>query len=462
MKITITIQVFETEKNYDISVDMNQRIITTLQVMHENMDDFPATEQIKDIRYGEQMRRVLMESTYEQAKIFSGDILWLITKEHSSDHINSMQDSECKSPADYRAVCEETYKKSDFRARDVYDFTNLLQDNQGLLTCAYTEDEENITFVYDIYEKSLLKNIRRESTESKYRFLINLPVFFEALDKYDILLEDENIYYDRNFFPYGKKRDVKTEDIFDKVKIYKAFIGAVLGEKYGISDYFYGGTETIEGEKWFAPYKDLKTVYAIREALVNSLNMYNEKQKKTRKEVSRIANVIKTVLVVIMGILSVMMTSLYVYYRCSIYPMHVSTLNGEKAFLRKEYVTCIDALRSLKVEKMDYETKYILAVSYAKTENLNSEEITNIVDRLSLTSGERELEYWIYLGREDFSQAEDAAKFLMDDRLLVYVYMKEYNYLESNTQITGEEKEQRMNEVRSQIETLGKKYTPEE
>lgn len=464
MKITITIKELRTAKNYDVSVDSNQRIITTLQVMHENINDFPAVEVIKDIRYGEQMRRVLMESTYEQSHIFSGDILCLITEDEVTDAEaeKTEWENESDSLIDNRAICKENYKKSDFLANDIFDFENLIRKSDGLLDCAYIEDEEDITFIYDVYEKYLIKNISNECMQAKYKLLINIPILLDALDKYDIPLDAENVYYDRNYIPYSKKRDMKSACNQDKVKIYKAFIGGVLGKKQRINDYLHGGIETIEGEKWFAPYKDLNNVYDLREALVEALNKYNQKQKRTKKEVSKAVNTIKTILVVVLGVVSITMTSLFIYYRGIIYPLHISLLNGEKAFLRKEYVTCIDSLSQVAVEKMDYETKYILALSYAKTENLNREEITGIVDKLSLTSGERELEYWIYLCREDFIQAEDAAKFLMDDRLLAYAYMKEYNHLEADTQITGEEKEQRMNEVKALIEELGKKYTPEE
>lgn len=58
-----------------------------------------------------------------------------------------------------------------------------------------------------------------------------------------------------------------SDNIINKVQIYKAFIGAVLGKKHGIDDYLNGGTEIIEGEKWFAHYRDLKTVLDIRDEL---------------------------------------------------------------------------------------------------------------------------------------------------------------------------------------------------
>ena len=50
----------------------------------------------------------------------------------------------------------------------------------------------------------------------------------------------------------------------------------------------------------------------------------------------------------------------------------------------------------------------------------------------------------------------------MDDRLLAYAYMKEYNHLESNENISGDEKESRMDELKSAIENMAKEYESEE
>jgi len=59
------------------------------------------------------------------------------------------------------------------------------------------------------------------------------------------------------------------------------------------------------------------------------------------------------------------------------------------------------------------------------------------------------------------STAEDLAKALSDDQLLVYGYMKELNWLESDMSISGEEKQQRMSELQNSIKELGEKYTTE-
>ncbi len=66
------------------------------------------------------------------------------------------------------------------------------------------------------------------------------------------------------------------------------------------------------------------------------------------------------------------------------------------------------------------------------------------------------------MGRLEVEKAENLAMALSDDKLLIYAYMKEYDLLENNTQIDGQDKKTRLDAIAKEIESLGKKYTVEE
>ena len=132
---------------------------------------------------------------------------------------------------------------------------------------------------------------------------------------------------------------------------------------------------------------------------------------------------------------------------------------ASRAYTVQNYVDCIDKLKNLKPEHMDTYTKYILASSYARSEALEKEELQNVLEKLSIYSNEAELGYWIAVGRGNHAQAENYAKALSDDKLLIYAYMKELDYLEGNITMDGEEKQSRMNELGNAITEIGKKYT---
>ena len=55
-------------------------------------------------------------------------------------------------------------------------------------------------------------------------------------------------------------------------------------------------------------------------------------------------------------------------------------------------------------------------------------------------------------------KAEEIARSLSDDKLLIYAYRKEMDDLENKTRIEGTEKKNRLDELESQIEKLGDKY----
>ena len=81
---------------------------------------------------------------------------------------------------------------------------------------------------------------------------------------------------------------------------------------------------------------------------------------------------------------------------------------------------------------------------------------------VTLDGDEKIKEYWIYIGRLDVQKAEDIAMVKSNDELLLYAYLKEKTLLETNTDISGEEKAARLETLDRKIESLVKEYETEE
>ncbi|MEG0722527.1 MAG: type VII secretion protein EssB/YukC, partial [Lachnospiraceae bacterium] len=139
-------------------------------------------------------------------------------------------------------------------------------------------------------------------------------------------------------------------------------------------------------------------------------------------------------------------------------PYKSAVIAADNAYIEADYVGCIDAMRDVKVSDMELHQKYILANAYVRSENLTQEQKTNILETLSIKEAPVRLEYWIYLGRGDASQAEDIAMQQSDDQLLLYAYMKEKSAIESDTAITGEEKTQKLEDISSKMKPLMDQY----
>ena len=75
MKITITIKNEWSGKTYDISLDNQQKIETTLRVMRENLPESMQGIGIEpEVQSERTSRRLNVGETYEESHIYTGDI----------------------------------------------------------------------------------------------------------------------------------------------------------------------------------------------------------------------------------------------------------------------------------------------------------------------------------------------------------------------------------------------------
>lgn len=198
------------------------------------------------------------------------------------------------------------------------------------------------------------------------------------------------------------------------------------------------------------------------EVLKRNRDEYHAWKEQKIREVSRRAYTVWKVIAVTMVLVGLVTGGFSVYFGAFAIPQQKALVMANERYIQKDYVGCIDSVKNMETLDMDVHTKYILAVSYASTESFKQEEISNIVSRLSINSNEKELEYWISLGRLDVKQAENLALALSDDKLLIYAYMKEIDLLENESNIDGEEKKSRLDTLNNEIKTLGEKYNTEE
>lgn len=357
----------------------------------------------------------------------------------------------------------EMRKKSEMVCKTGFDLGKLASPVPYFLPVVYEEHPEEIAFTYDIRRMKPVGELMRESREKQYQFLINLERLEEVWGNYRIALTMNNLYYDENQIPMVKHRDLYRQgeqaDREEYLFLYKSFIGGILGKRFGVEQIQESGLEILRKEKFFQEYDKAKSGEELAELLRAQKSLYEKKQKKTRVQVSRAGNRIRTVLAVAAPVLLAVSLGALIYQSRYMIPFQKSVIAASQAYIGADYVGCIDSLKNVEQEAMDTSTKYILAVSYARSESLKREEVADIISKLSLYSSERELDYWISLGRMDMRRAEDLAQSLSDDRLLLYAYMKELNQLESDTSMPGEEKQTRIKTLEGNIKSLGEKYT---
>ena len=352
-------------------------------------------------------------------------------------------------------------KKSEIKAKTVFDYEFLMQKRIGFAPVKMEEKEEEITFIFDISGLRPMVELKEEELEYRYRFLQNLIILRELWDEYDLNTESENIYFDYNYIPYILKRDIKVQNEKNFLAFAKELAIGLLCKKYDYEQVHESGVEIAEDEKNVKMLITCETEedffkYIQEKAQEQYAINKNQKIRVDRRKHEIQARMILSIVIVLFGLL------IYTGYKSFvILPRSKAVIQAGRNFVVQDYVDCIDVLSEIDVEKMDTYTKYILAVSYAKTEALEKEELENVLERLSIYSSEIELEYWIAIGRSAYERAENIAMALSDDKLLIYAYMKELNNLEGNVTMDGEEKQKRVNFLSNEITAIGEKYITE-
>lgn len=363
-------------------------------------------------------------------------------------------------------ILTETRKKSEMTANTGFDLDKLTAREPCFIPCTYEEGLEEVTFFYEIEGLYPLSQLKKEEKKYQYQFLINFSRLRQTEKGYRIILTTDNIYYDDNYLPYIKNRDLyPTADYTEEEDFlmqYKIFAGGILSKKYGVEELQESGLTVLKDEPAFADFYEAESVEALVQVLKEKKAALLKKEKETTVRTDKMSYLVKSVLAITASVLLAAAAGVLGYGFFYVIPRQECVICANEAYIQMDYVTCIDSLETIEPEEMDVSTKYILAVSYARCESLKKEEMEGIISKLSLMSNQKELEYWIHIGRMEYQAAQEKAQALSNDQLLIYAYMKELDQLESDTSLDGEEKQERISTLQDKIIQLGDKYTPEE
>lgn len=355
-------------------------------------------------------------------------------------------------------IMTEVIKRSSLHASSRYDLHKLQSAGEHFLPITIQEREEELEFTYDSKRMRSFTEIRQESVEVILNILIQMARFATDREKYDFSMEPANLYYNSNGRVCIKTRDLSSQQEDSFLASYKALTACALTGKYSYQDYLEGG------EEFFGSIPTTRFLLAVTTVmeLEESLEKYKEEhlhiQKSKHITVSKTSNLIwKTAA----GVFAVATIVLGIYgYRQFFQQMpHLTAVSkGNNAYIEGDSVALIDALKPVGLEAMDKHQKYILAEAYLQSENLSNEQKENRLEKLSLSSNEKELEYWIMLGRMEAAAGEDLAMQLSDDELLLYAYLKDKAQVQSDTKLAGSEKEERLADLQGKIDSLKEEY----
>ncbi|MDD3141740.1 MAG: type VII secretion protein EssB/YukC [Lachnospiraceae bacterium] len=364
-----------------------------------------------------------------------------------------------------KEVIVESVKKSELRAKDKYDFNRLVTAGEHFLPMEWKAEEEIVLFTYSREGLTPFIEIRKEELVTILNLLIRIAAYEKDAVRYSFSMKPDNIFYDTTGKIQIKRRDIleETKDV-NKVFLteYKALIACALAGQYKFQDYMEGGDELLKKNRKTAPMLELNSVEAVKKFLQETRDVFIQDQKRKKISVSRVGNRFFKIATVILFVTTAAFGAYAGIQYFEKIP-HLTAVNeANNAYIENNTEAVIEALRSTDVTELDKHQKYILTKAYLQSENLSSEQKTNIQNKLTLSSSEKELTYWIVLGRLDVKQAENIAMQLSDDELLLYAYMKDKDQVESDSTLDGTEKESQLSELQSKIDTLSEKYNQEE
>lgn len=335
----------------------------------------------------------------------------------------------------------------------------LTNENKFLQPCKIEETDDECIFHFNLNNTILFSEAKSLKLEDKYRLLINISGMQELEEDYIVNLEPENLVYDMNLIPKmlirDKKKELENNIFFEQ---YKALASSLLFEKYSYKDYY--------TEKAVLPKKSfLKTTNDV-ESIRNELYKRYEKESEQNKN-QKILVKKKTITKLRFGIpvtFLICTTMLLYSYYINIFrvPYQQKVLKAYGSYLHSDYISVEDTLKDIKVNRFPLEVKYILARSYIFTEGLTPTQRENLLEYTGLNIDPNIFDFWIYVGRRDFNKAEDVAKRIGNNELLLFTYIKQNAYVKADVTLAGEKKAELIKQLDDKIKQLNELMNPKE
>ena len=301
-------------------------------------------------------------------------------------------------------------KKVDLNSNNIYEYEMLKNLKHDFIQYEYEETIDEIVIRYNIDGLKSIKDFISDKRKVKYSLLIELMEIIRENSQVYFSLSPENIFVNDRQRIKILVRDINGEHQSNKIDEIRALAGFLLQKKYSYNDY----------------------------------------------------------MAVIFALISICMSIMFFRQSIIVLKPSMSALYAERSYLEMNYINVIDNLKDVSVSTMNEHEKYILAVSYIRSQSVDafSDETKDmLIDRLSYNSDVKQLDYWIYLGRTDADNAIDIAQRLSDNQLLLYAYIQKYEIVSADTTLSGDDKSSQLNSIRENIrdlaQTLGIKYEPE-
>jgi len=346
-------------------------------------------------------------------------------------------------------------KKSSLHAQSDYEFDMISRSHPDLLPLALFKTESGITFEFQTIGLTPLAEIDNLNEIDTLRTLINVLNLFELYRLLKFDLSPKNLYQDISLNVKVAHRDIHgEEDIAPEVSFVKEFLcllGAMMHRKYTYENFKESGTDLLEKRKNTKIFANMKSIAEIQSGLTELLIQIKKEQDSTLVLVNKdqFEKLRRTTRIALAFALVSLVFSAFIYFYENQFLQ--ATNDGFSAYIKSDYVLTVDVLSQLNINRMDHTMMYALASAFIRTEALEDEQRDNILTGVTPTSGERTLEFWVLLSQGEYEKAIDIARLLRNNDYLVYGYLRKRAGVEQNLNLSGAERESRLEEIDQQL-----------
>ena len=339
---------------------------------------------------------------------------------------------------------------------DAIDELRLLNYNSSFIAEAdIKEEEDEYIFLFSLDSRSFpFSTVCEESFENRLKAARNLTYLYDSLSSGVLpIIHPECIYFDDNYFPIVTLRYIRGMKKFEeKKKEYlqdlKAMILALVYENNEWEAVYKTGGQVIK-DKECAFIRDSQDINEIADYLTEELQKEINQTKKEKLLVKKSEYRWVRLTALIAPVVAILLVIPLVFYTFFEIPAKNTVINASTHFLANDYSSVINSYSGTSIQNMNASAKYQLAYSYIQLSGLSAKQKSTILSNLSVRSVEDYFDYWIYYGRNNFEKAHETAQTLQDIELKYYAVIGYLNYLQTDSDLKGSEKEAKIREYTS-------------
>jgi len=324
----------------------------------------------------------------------------------------------------------------------------------GLAACSLIETDDGIALLFKTDGLESVEDIMRKPREEQLRFLINCADLNVLYTEYSFSLSPDNLLADINLKPQALMRDAKSDGGADFLQLYKALIGSILLPRYRYYDYLFAGNDLYKKNKSLSQLFEMEAVEEIKNHLLQEYLRITQEIKETKRLVPKGNVWVSRVVIPFLAAALIVAAFFGWKFLFQYIPYNNSIIEANTAYIAGNYIEVQQLLEKYDISSFTYETKYFLSRAYVITEALNEKQKDIVLTSLTLKTDPVIFDYWIVLGRLNFSNAIDIAQRLGDDEMLLFAYVKYEVVVRNDTTMTGDEKTRLLSDLDSKINAL--------